>query len=91
MSHRLTSHSAPTSALAAAVAVICALGALPAGAESPGEPAASAPAEVKLTLCKRGSIAAERRVEFRGAMRRVSRTARMWMRFTLQELSLIHI
>ena len=85
MSHRLPTRSAPAAALVAAAALIAAFSALPAGAETPGAPAAAAPAEVKLTKCKRGSSPAERRVEFRGSMRRVPGTSRMWMRYTLQE------
>ncbi|MEK6229111.1 MAG: CARDB domain-containing protein [Actinomycetota bacterium] len=85
MSHRFPTCSAPAATLAVAVALIAAFSALPAGAETPAVPAAPAPAEVRVTLCKRGSTPAERRVEFRGAMSRVPRTARMWMRVTLQE------
>jgi hypothetical protein len=85
MSHRSPTRSASTAALAAAVALIAAFVALPAGADTPAERAAPAPAEVRVTVCKRGPTVAERRVEFRGAMKRVPATARMWMRFTLQE------
>jgi len=85
MSHRLPTLEAPTAALVSAIALIAAFMALPAAAQPPADGAAAAPAEVRVTLCKRGASAAERRVEFRGAMSRVSRTARMWMRFTLQE------
>ena len=85
MSHRLPSLDVTTAALVAAVALIAGFMALPAAAQPPADGAAAAPAEVRVTLCKRGASAAERRVEFRGAMSRVPRTARMWMRFTLQE------
>ena len=85
MWHRLPTLKAPTAALVAAVALVAAFMALPAGAQPPADGAAAAPAAVRVTLCKRGSSAAERRVEFRGAMSRVPRTAHMWMRFTLQE------
>jgi len=85
MSHRLPTLDVTTAALVAAVALTSAFAALPAGAQPPAYGAASAPAEVKVTGCKRGASPAERRVEFRGAMSRVPRTARMWMRFTLQE------
>ena len=85
MSHRLPTLDVTTAALVAAVALIAAFAALPAAAQPPVDGAAGAPAEVKVTSCKRGPTAAERRVEFRGAMSRVPRTARMWMRFTLQE------
>jgi len=85
MSHRLPTLNAPSAAPVAAVALIAAFTALPAGAQPPAGGAVAAPAEVKVTACKRGPSAADRRVEFRGAMSRVPRTARMWMRFTLQE------
>jgi len=68
--------------LAVALAVV----AVPAGAVSPereGTVAASPVAFVKVTECARAPGA--RSVEFRGAMRRVARTRRMWMRFSLEE------
>ncbi len=84
MSPRTPLRIATASALVAAAALIGALPALPTGAASPVS-VTPAPAEVKVTRCKRGPSAPERRVEFRGAMTRVPGTARMWMRFTLQE------
>ena len=76
----------------ALTAAALAAAALPAAwalaAPAPAQPAAAAapaPAQVRVTECRRGPAPADRRVEFRGQMSRVPDTARMWMRFTLQE------
>ena len=55
------------------------------GAPGPGDAGVPAPASVKVTECARGELPADRSVAFRGVMRRVASTQRMWMRFTLQE------
>ncbi len=40
---------------------------------------------VRVVECQKGTTVAERRATFRGAMRRVRGTERMWMKFLLQE------
>ena len=58
--------------------------AAPAALAVPGS--AEAPvAGVRVTECSRGPEAADRFVEFRGAMRQVAGSETMWMRFGLQE------
>ena len=55
------------------------------GAPQPGDARPPASASAKVAECARGELPADRSVAFRGVMRRVASTRRMWMRFTLQE------
>lgn len=67
-------------------ALVFAAVAVPAGAFAPareGASVAARAASVTVTECLRTPAA--RSVEFRGAMRRVTGTRRMWMRFSLEE------
>jgi len=71
----------PLAALAvAAVAAVALL-----GAPQPGDARPRGSASVKVAECARGELPTDRRAAFRGVMRRVAGTHRMWMRFTLQE------
>ena len=64
--------------------VVAAVAAPAAASVLPGAAPARPPvAGVRVIACERGAGSAVRRVEFRGAMRRVSRSTRMGMRFTL--------
>ena len=85
MPSRFQTSGASVAALAAAAALIGAVLALPAGADPPEASVSPAPAKVQVTMCKRGASPSARRAEFRGAMSRLPGTARMSMRFTLQE------
>lgn len=74
----------PSSYLAAAAAVLAV--ALPGGASAlSAVPDEKRVAGVRLTECARGAAVEAGRAEFRGVMRRVEGTERMWMRFTLEE------
>ena len=60
--------------------------ALSSGASArPAAPDQKPVAGVRVTECARGATVEGRRAEFRGAMRRVRHSERMWMRFTLEE------
>lgn len=78
-----------TVGVASVLAVAGALG-LPAAFARPGAPSSSdvvakAPAHVRLLACSRGPAPADRQALFRGSMRSLPGTRRMWMRFALQE------
>lgn len=81
---RFRAHHPLTGLVVAAVAAATLL-----GAPRPGDTAPRPPASVKITECARGELPADRRVAFRGVMRRVAGTQRMWMRFTLQERGVV--
>lgn len=75
---RLSSH------LIAAGAVAVSVAAPTVGLAAPGVGTSATPvASVKVVECLRGPLT--RSVEFRGSMRRVAGTRRMWMRFGLEE------
>ena len=60
--------------------------ALPGGASAlPAAQDDKSVAGVRVTECVRGATVEARRAGFRGAMRRVGDSERMWMRFTLEE------
>src|SRR5918997_7160992 len=73
-----------TCTTAALVATLAAASAAVAMAGA-GDAGARPSALVRVVECSRGPEALDRHATFRAAMRRVPRTARMWMRFTLQE------
>ena len=68
-------------------AVLATLVAIPAALAVSEKGAATARplASVRVAECSRGAEALDRHATFRGVMRRVARTHRMWMRFRLQE------